>query len=198
MINIIKTRRSIRSYTNKAISSAMILRLLEAATWAPSSHNCQPWRFVIITKSADKIKLATAMSQCLRADRLVEGNDPTEIERSVARRYAQFANAPVLIVLCLSWSLELVQSEIQSPKSKIEWVMAVQSTAMAAQNLMLQAHADGLATCFYCAPLFVPDVVREALDLPTDWQPQGLITLGEAAQVVEKTRQPLETKVKFL
>jgi nitroreductase len=46
-----------------------------------------------------------------------------------------------------------------------------------------------------CAPLFCPDVVRAALELPDDWQPQGVITLGYPAQEREKSRQPLETSV---
>jgi len=196
MLNLIKTRRSIRQYTDKPILHETILRLLDAANWAPSAHNAQPWRFVVLTNMADKSKLAHAMGQRLRADRLANGDDPTEIERHVARRYAQFTQPPVLIVLCLS------MADLPQKKSEFhhhcEWVMGVQSVAMAAQNLMIQSHTDGLATCFYCAPLFAPDEVKAVLELPADWQPQGLITLGESAQTVTKTRQPLETKVKFL
>ncbi len=200
MLNLIKTRRSIRQYTDKPILRETILRLLESANWAPSAHNSQPWRFVILTDMTDKSNLANAMGQRLRADRLAEGDDPTEIERHVARRYAQFTQPPVLIVLCLSLELNPVNLSIlvENRKSKIEWVMGVQSVAMAAQNLMIQAHADGLATCFYCAPLFAPDEVKAVLELPADWQPQGLIALGEGAQTVTKTRHSLETKVKFL
>ncbi len=73
--------------------------------------------------------------------------------------------------------------------------MAVQSTAMAGHNLLLAAHAAGLGACWLCAPLFCPDVVRDILELPADWQPQGLVTMGYAAQVRERTRQPLETKL---
>ncbi len=60
--------------------------------------------------------------------------------------------------------------------------MAVQSVAMAAQNLWLLAHAEGLGACWLCAPLFVPELVREILDLPADWQAQGLMTLGWPAE----------------
>jgi nitroreductase len=66
---------------------------------------------------------------------------------------------------------------------------------MAAQNLLLAAHDVGLGTCWLCAPLFCPDVVRDVLALPDDWQPQGVITLGYPEQVREKTRHPLEKSV---
>jgi nitroreductase len=73
--------------------------------------------------------------------------------------------------------------------------MAVQSTALAGQNLLLAAHALGLASCWMCAPLFCPDVVAETLGLPEDWQPQALIAVGYAAEERQKTRQPLGTRV---
>ena len=56
--------------------------------------------------------------------------------------------------------------------------MAMQSTAMAVQNLLLAASAGGLGACWMCAPLFCPETARNALDLPPDWQPQAIVTLG--------------------
>jgi coenzyme F420-0:L-glutamate ligase / coenzyme F420-1:gamma-L-glutamate ligase len=79
-----------------------------------------------------------------------------------------------------------------------EWTMAVQSTAMAGQNLLLAAHAAGLGACWMCAPLFCPDAVREVLELPESWQPQGLVTLGYPAEEREKSRLPLAERVLWL
>jgi nitroreductase len=47
--------------------------------------------------------------------------------------------------------------------------------------MLLLAHAEGLAACWMCAPLFCPDIVRMALALPADWEPQALVTLGYPA-----------------
>jgi nitroreductase len=70
--------------------------------------------------------------------------------------------------------------------------MAVQGTAMASQNLLLAAHAEGLAACWMCAPLFCPDVVRGALGVADHWQPQGLIALGIAADAGrDRPRRPM-------
>src|SRR5260221_7073878 len=66
-------------------------------------------------------------------------------------------------------------------RSAAEHQMAVQSVAMAVQNLLLAAHAEGLGACWMCAPLFCGDAVRGSLDLPADWQPQALVTLGQPA-----------------
>jgi F420 biosynthesis protein FbiB-like protein len=82
-------------------------------------------------------------------------------------------------------------------RSLNEAVMAAQSVAMAGQKLLLAAHALGLGACWLCGPLFCPDVVRETLALPDDWQPHGLITIGFAAEQKEKTRHPLDTRVLY-
>jgi F420 biosynthesis protein FbiB-like protein len=66
-------------------------------------------------------------------------------------------------------------------RTAVERLMAVQSTAMAVQNLLLAATAHGLGACWMCAPLFCPEIVRAALDLPADWEPQALVTLGHPA-----------------
>lgn len=58
---IIHTRRSIRRYTQQPVPPALIDQLLEAATFAPSAHNCQPWRFVVIETAAVKAQLAARL-----------------------------------------------------------------------------------------------------------------------------------------
>ena len=80
-------------------------------------------------------------------------------------------------------------------RAEAEWLMAVQSTALACQNLLLAAHHYGLGGCWMCAPLFVPDTVRGILNLPETWHPQALITLGYPAETKEKERLPLEERV---
>ncbi len=196
LFNLIKSRRSIRRYRPEPVPPAILQRLLEAATWAPSAHNRQPWRFAVLTRPAHKTRLAEAMGQRLRADRTADGDDPADIERDVARSYARLTGAPVLIVVCLS--LAEMDVYLDPRRAHYETLMAAQSAAMAAQNLLLLAHAEGLAACWLCAPLFAPDSVRQTLALPEDWQPQGVITLGYPAESKKKSRAAIETRVKFL
>ncbi len=196
LVSLIKNRRSIRRYDKTPIPKNTILRLLEAATWAPSAHNRQPWRFAVLTQQADKERLAQAMGTRLRTDRTADGDTSADIEQDVARSYARLTGAPALIIVCLS--MADMDRYPDPQRAHNEWLMAAQSTAMAAQNLLLLAHAEGLATCWLCAPLFVPNLVRETLGLPLDWEPQGLITLGKAAQERVKERAPVGEKVLFL
>jgi nitroreductase len=58
MLEIIKSRRSIRCFKKQAVESAVLHTIIEAGTWAPSGLNNQPWKFVIIRSQAMREKLA--------------------------------------------------------------------------------------------------------------------------------------------
>jgi coenzyme F420-0:L-glutamate ligase / coenzyme F420-1:gamma-L-glutamate ligase len=186
-------RRSIRRYRPDPIPREVVEQILNAAIWAPSAHNRQPWRFAVVETAETKERLATAMGARLRRDLQKDGVAEEAIEKDASRSYARITSAPVLIALCLSM-LDM-DSYPDEHRSRNEYLMAVQSTAMAGQNLLLAAHEAGLGACWMCAPLFVPDVVAEVLAMPQDWQPQALITLGYPAETREKTRIPLEKSV---
>ena len=190
------TRRSIRRYENRPIPRHLINQLLETAIWAPSAHNRQPWRFAVITQFDTKHHLATTMGNKLRRDLTADNVPEAVIAKDVNRSYERITLAPALVLVSLSMADMDVYSD--SRRNANEHMMAVQSTAMAAQNLLLAAHAHGLGACWMCAPLFVPDLVRETLALPADWQPQALITMGYPAQTRSKTRRPVSASVIYL
>lgn len=191
----IRARRSLRRYDARPVATELVDQLLEAAIWAPSAHNRQPWRFVVISGAATKHRLATAMGEQLRRDLAAHGLPADFIERDAGRSYARLTAAPLLILLSLS--LADMDAYPDERRARNEALMAAQSTAMAGQNILLAAHALGLGACWLCAPLFCPETVRRTLDLPDDWQPQGLITVGYASETKEKTRHPLGTRVLY-
>lgn len=195
-LQLIKARRSIRNYQDRALPKHLIERLLQAAIWAPSAHNRQPWRFAVATKRKTKILLAEAMGQRLRMDLTADGLSPDIIEADIQRSFQRISNSPALILVSLSM-LDM-DTYPDDRRQENERLMAVQSTAMAGQNILLAAHTLGLGACWMCAPLFCPEVVRLALDLPNDWQPQGLITLGFPAESRSKIRRPIIEVVHFL
>jgi coenzyme F420-0:L-glutamate ligase/coenzyme F420-1:gamma-L-glutamate ligase len=186
-------RRSLRRYHPDPIPDDIIQQILTAAIWAPSAHNRQPWRFAVIRESTNKETLAGAMGAQLRHDLAADNVPQAVIDADVSRSYERITLAPVLVLLALS--MVDMDSYPDAVRSRNEYLMAVQSTAMAGQNLLLTAHSLGLGACWMCAPLFCPDVVRDALALPTDWEPQALITMGYPAQTRERTRHPLEKSI---
>ncbi len=172
--------------------SVCIETLLEAASWAPSAHNRQPWRFAVIQESRVKESLAREMGARLRQDLRKDGAAEALIEADAGRSYKRITQAPLVIVLCMSLGDMDVYSDER--RNRHEATMAQQSAAMAGQNLLLMAASLGLGACWMCAPLFCQDVVASALDLPADWQPQGMITLGYPAQERLRGREPWEAK----
>jgi len=191
----LRSRRSIRYYRPEQPEAAVVDRMFETAAMAPSAHNRQPWRYCVISDAQQKHCLAEAMGTRLRQDRSRDGDPEASIEADVERSYRRIMEAPIVIAVALT--LANMDRYPDAARTRAEFLMAVQSTAMAKQNLLLAAHAEGLGTCWMCAPLFCPDTVREVLNLPEDWEPQGLITLGYPARAGKrKDRQPANVFVR--
>jgi len=176
----LKERRSVRRYQRQRVPKSVIARLIEAGTWAPSAHNAQPWRFVVIESVTKKRLLAETMAAAFRRDLEGDGRLPAEVEARIASSVERFRSAPLLLLACLTMkSSDVYQDTV---RQQAEYVMGVQSVAAAIQNILLAAYAEGLGSCWHCAPLFCPAEVRGVLELPDDFQPQALITLGVAGE----------------
>ena len=195
MHRLLKSRRSVRRFEPTPIPDDMLSRLLESAAWAPSAHNRQPWRFAVLTGLSSRQALAEAMAAQLAVDLRADGVPEEAIEKDTGRSRQRLTGAAVLVVICLS--LVDMDTYPDPIRQQNERVMAIQSTAMAGQNLLLAAHAEGLGGVWMCGPLFCPDVVRSTLDLPADWEPQGVIALGYPAETRTKTRESMATRVIF-
>ncbi|HRW03652.1 MAG TPA: nitroreductase family protein [Caldilineaceae bacterium] len=192
-LELVQSRRSIRRYQQRPIAQSVLEELLTAATWAPSAHNRQPWRFCVVTSDATKFALSERMGEQWRQDLTADNADLDFIERRVAISHARITGAAALVVANVS--MEEMDQYPDTVRAEAEWTMAVQSVALACQNLLLAAHQQGLGACWMCAPLFVPTLVRNVLSLPVHWYPQALITLGYPAESKEKERAPLSSRV---
>lgn len=176
---LLRGRRSVRWFRPQMPPVEALDRIFASAAMAPSAHNRQPWRYVVATGAATKARLADVMGVRLAADRGRDGDAPDVIQQDVARSYQRITAAPIAIVVATT--VADMDSYPDEGRAKAEYFMAAQSTAMATQNLLLAAHAEGLGACWMCAPLFCPSEVKLALGIPEDWHPQGLITLGYPA-----------------
>ncbi len=193
LLDVMRHRRSIRRFEDRPVPDALLEHLLEAARWAPSAHNRQPWRFVVIRSARQRRLLADRMAAQLAADLRASGVPEDAIAADTGRSQRRIVGAPLALIVGLSMQdMDLYPDERRQAH---EHTMAVQSAAMAAQNILLVAHAVGLGACWLCAPLFCPDVVVETLALPADLEPQGLIILGYPAETPDRSRQPIESRV---
>ncbi len=158
--------------------------------WAPSAHNAQPWRFIMIDDQDVKRRLAEAMAEEWDEDLERDGVPADERNRLIEESIKQFTHPPILILICLT--MENMKVYPDRRRRKAEYTMAVQSVAAAIQNMLLEAYCEGLGACWFSAPLFCQDRVREVLGIPCEVEPQALITLGYPDEKPEAPmRKPL-------
>ncbi|MHA1268660.1 MAG: nitroreductase family protein [Candidatus Helarchaeota archaeon] len=176
LVNGIKTRRSIRKYKDIAINEKLIRKILELAIMAPSAHNSNPWYFLVIIDNQIKRNLANNMAKKYEMDLKKDGLKIEIIKQLVNESIEKFSHAPVLIIPCLD--MKRMQKYPDERRQIIEHQMGVQSVSASIQNLLLAAHNEGLGSCWYCAPLFAQNIVRDTLGIPKDIEPQAFITIG--------------------
>ncbi len=176
--NAIRGLRSIRKYQAKAVPLEVVEEVLEAARWAPSAHNAQPWRFIVLDDTTVKRQLAEDMAEAWAVD-LAKENIAIDIETR-KMRVERFASAPVLVLACIT--MEGMRSFSDVERQSVERDLAVESLGAALQNLLLAAFEKGLGACWFCAPGFCKDTVRKVLKIPSDVEPHALILIGYPAE----------------
>jgi nitroreductase len=149
VLEAIKGRRSVRAFrSEKNVSEETVQELIDAACWAPSAGNIQPWEFIVVRKPEIKRRLAEAAF------------DQSFIDE-----------APVVIVVCAD---ENRSSEGYGQRGRA--LYCIQDTSAAIQNIHLAAYSLGLGTCWVGA--FKEDEVREILKIPRGIRPVALIPVG--------------------
>lgn len=146
---IIRTRRTIRRYKDRRVPRKAISRILEAARWAPSSHNMQPWRFIIVEGPAKK-RLVEALS-------LRQKNEPLLFRLILKEAVKIVENAPTTILV---YKKGVYSDTIKKGGSPYRMylqrtnVWETQSVASALQNMLLVAHSLGLGTAWLGSAVF--------------------------------------------
>lgn len=180
MHRFMRTRRSIRRFKADPIPDSVIEEILTTATFAPSAHNRQPWRFAVLTEFSAKTRLAESMAKNFQQELENEHISPEEISSRVTRSKDRIISAPVVIIL--SMDMSEMDTYPNRRRKKAEFIMATQSAANAGMQLLLAAHAEGLGGVWVCSPLFAQEIVQEVLDLPKSWEPQAMFLLGYPAE----------------
>jgi nitroreductase len=162
IFDAIRNRRSIRSYEEAAVTEDQIRTLIEAASYAPSAGNIQPWEFVVVRDPQIKMRLSAA-----------------------ALHQEFIEEASVVIVVCAN-----EERSRQGYGSRGSNLYCIQDTAAATENLLLAAHALGLGTCWIGA--FREDAARRALNMPSHVRPVAIIPVGIPSESPSpRRRRPL-------
>lgn len=144
----IKSRRSVRVFTREGVSEEEVEKLIDAARWAPSAGNIQPWEFIVVRKPEIKRRLSVAALHQLFIE-----------------------EAPVVIVVCANQ-----MRSGRGYGARGVNLYCLQDTAAATQNMLLTACALGLATCWVGA--FREEEAKKALSLPDGVRPVAIVPVG--------------------
>lgn len=181
---VLEGRSSVRKFEDRPVAREVVERLLEAGIKAPNAHNNQSWRFAVLRDKADMLRMADGMFPRYQAALQSTGMGADQIAELAEKRRERLAGAPLAIVFFVAED-DLKRYE-DPDRDHGETQMAVQSAALAADHILLAAHALGLGGVWICAPMFAPVEVQETLQLPVDWVAQGVLLLGYPAEFPEK------------
>ncbi len=193
-LKTIRNRRSIRSFTTDPVTDEQIHVLLEAANQAPSAHNQQSWRFIIL-RNEKKQELADLVS-----NRANDFPRPSSALLRMAARSIQ--SAPVVIAVAntgelISHGTDLFKVDKEMAHDFFR-TMEIQSSAAAVQNLLLAATSLGLATVWLGILFLMKDEVLQVLGEPAG-EFMAVIPVGYAQRDTGGPKKlPVEMRVRFL
>lgn len=164
----IKERRACRKFLPEPVSEELIERILEAAVWAPSPLNSQPWEFIVITNQESKERIFSEGERCRQ----------WALEKSGWKWLGNYAvdflqSAPVIIAVIgdpKKTGVDMFQEEGS--------VGYQHACAAAIQNMNLAARALGLCSLWYT--LFDKQAMREILGVAPEKTPLALVCIGKA------------------
>ncbi len=198
VIDLVKSRRSIRQYRPEPVADSTVELVLEAARWAPSWANTQCWRFVVVRDAAVKEKLADTLigisGKAGQSLQIMPDGETVAPKKGVSERPNRAAEAmrqaPLAIVACaeLGKSGYYRRDPGEAATDKGDWYMF--DVALAMQNLVLAAHSLGLGTVYVGA--FDARKAAQILAVPPGYAVVAMTPLGYPdAEPVAGTRKEL-------
>jgi len=203
LLELMKSRRSVREFKPDAIPRDVVLQLVEAASWAPSGSNQQPWRFVAVSNALVKAQMAAAVHDAIKVLSLrMKSVRAREEFNAYSRYFTVFEHAPLAICVYSEAYQPLVSRLLARYGEEDEDITStgsIQSCSAAVQNLLLMAHAMGLGACWMTGPVIAADAISDLLEVDPAWQLVCVLALGYPAKVPEPPPRPDPvTLVKFI
>jgi 5,6-dimethylbenzimidazole synthase len=180
VLGAIRERHSSRQFGPEPIPDELVAELLEAARWAPSADNGQPWYLVVVREESTRRRLNAVAAESRALYDLWSATLP---DRGRLASLPDFLDVP----LCLA--------VFADPRQSPAYVEGEQSHVLAAglaiENLWLAAHACGLAACLWTH--LEQDQMKSILGVPHHYYFAGILGLGfpVAEQVEPRQRKPL-------
>jgi nitroreductase len=185
----LKTRKTFRGFTAEKVSKEIIQEILLDGHMAPSASNMQPWNFHVLT-DAPLTKLCAEIENFHRNKKVTydSAKDKKIPEKYMLRRKKLFRELKPIISALGDENRQFIESgsirfydapvvifittDCDLPENKL------MDIGMAAENIMLSAHARGLATCAIAYTLLYSEPIKNCLNLTDNTETVLSIALG--------------------
>lgn len=208
-LDLIYNRKSVRKFKDEEVPKEDILKMLEAATEAPSPKHQQNWHFVVLTNRKVINEMADIVTKSHeKIGELAKTEKDRKIHMSVIKYYTCFKNAPVVIMVYGS-EYKMIEYKIlkenNAPQEVLDVLVSPQSAAQgigaAVENFLLAATEMGYATCYMTGPTHAKTEIEKLIgfDKP-GFELMSMISLGVAEENTppKPPRKPLEEVVTFI
>ena len=175
-------RRSVRRFADAPVEPDVIESAVAEALTAPAPHHTRPVRFVWLTDRARRVRLLDRMKDTWRAHLASDGRLPEEIERRVSRGQILYDAPEVVIPFVVATEATGAHSYPDPERTAAEHTMFTVAAGAAVQALLVALAVRSVGSCWIGSTIFAPDVVRDTLELPADWEPLGAIAIGYPAE----------------
>jgi nitroreductase len=180
LFDVIHRQRACRRFSEREVDDETLGRVLDAATFAPSAENRQPWVFVVVRDAETRSRIHDLTEKAWAAGgkdfaaKRVDERLLADVDGGVAG--GGFRSAPVLVL-------------VAADTTRCLDVTIASSTYPATQNLLLAATALGLGSALTTLGTAFPSELRELLALPDHVVPQVVVPLGYPAKELGPPRR---------
>jgi nitroreductase len=177
--DVVARQRACRAFADTPVSDESLVRILEAATYAPSAENRQPWEFVVVRDTGTRARIGELTRQAWETHGRAFSEDrlSPELLADVDRgATGGIAAAPVNIVVCADVERGLA-------------ITVPSSIFPAVQNVLLAATALGLGSALTTITTNARDELRAVLALPEHVWPVAVVPIGHAARPLKRPRR---------
>ena len=186
VLEAIRTRRTVRDYTDKPISRDLLTGWLEAACWAPNHRLTEPWRFIVLKHGGAKREEVAQMCRNHSFATSEQLPEPKRNETADASRDEILSAPGFVYVYSLVGDDEVTRKENYA------------ATSCAVQNLSLAAHADGFAVGWSTGRATQLEGLASVIGADESWEMVGILFMGEPERVPRAQRQPMEDVVSWI
>ena len=179
VLEIIRTRRNVREFTDKPVTADDLKTIIEAATWAPNHRHTEPWRFIVLARDGEVRKQVAQIVCDWTFENIKNPNQKRRTETSQDAKQ-EILDAPAFMYV---FALEGQNEEITTENYA--------ATACAVQNMLLAAHSLGIGVGWTTGRPCMADV-RPTIGAEPDWQTVGAFYSGYPSENPEAERASVD------